>query len=161
MLAVLLNSNSVDRTCDNSSPGIRFKMKTYTAITRKYDLFFFFLCDEANTRSNNDVLCKQRKKERKHHQIKMFKHLKTIAKFGHATRHDGLSKTVLQGTLQGGRRRGRQKKCWMDIKEWTSLPMPELLTRASCRKDWKRISAESSLVSPRRPARSKDRTELS
>ena len=31
---------------------------------------------------------------------------------------------------------------------WTSLPMPELLTRASCRKDWKRISAESSLKSP-------------
>ena len=33
-----------------------------------------------------------------------------------------------------------QRKCWMDsIKEWTSLPMPELLTTASCRKDWKRI----------------------
>ena len=32
-------------------------------------------------------------------------------------------------------------------KEWTYLPMPELLKRASCRKDWKRISAESSLTS--------------
>ena len=30
------------------------------------------------------------------------------------------------------------------IKEWTSLPMPELLTRACCRKDWNRISADSS-----------------
>ena len=29
-----------------------------------------------------------------------------------------------------------------------SLPISELLTRASCRKDWKRISAESSLISP-------------
>ena len=35
-----------------------------------------------------------------------------------------------------------------NIKEWTFLPMPELLTRASCRKDRKRISAESSLMSP-------------
>ena len=39
-------------------------------------------------------------------------------------------------------------------------PMPELLTRASCRKDWKRISAESSLKSPRRPSQSRDRSEL-
>ena len=35
-----------------------------------------------------------------------------------------------------------------NIKEWTSLPMPELFTRASCRKDCKRISTELSLMSP-------------
>ena len=35
-----------------------------------------------------------------------------------------------------------------NIKEWTSLPMPELLTMASCRKDWKIISAEPSVMSP-------------
>ena len=80
-----------------------------------------------------------------------------LAWFGHITRHGSLSKTILQGTLEGGRCRGRQRKCWMDnIKEWTSLPIPELLRRASGRKDWKRISAESSLMSPRRPNRSKD-----
>ena len=43
----------------------------------------------------------------------------------------------------------RQRKCWMsNIKEWTSLPMPELLTRTSHGEDWKRISAESSVVFP-------------
>ena len=31
--------------------------------------------------------------------------------------------------------------------EWTSLPMPELLTTASCRKDLERISAESLIMS--------------
>ena len=41
----------------------------------------------------------------------------------HVTRYDSLSKTILRGTFEGGRRRGRQRKCWMeDIKEWTSLP---------------------------------------
>ena len=34
-----------------------------------------------------------------------------------------------------------------NIKEWTFLPVPELFKGASCRKDWKRISAESSLMS--------------
>ena len=56
---------------------------------------------------------------------------------------------------------GRQRKCWMDnIKEWTYLPMPKLLTRTSCRKDWKRISAESSIISRWRPDRSRDWTAL-
>ena len=77
--------------------------------------------------------------------------------FGHVTHHGSLSNTIPQGTLESGRRRGRQRKCWMDnVKEWTSLLMPQLLTRASCRKDWKGISAESSLMSPRRPNRSRD-----
>ena len=50
--------------------------------------------------------------------------------FGHVTRYDSLSKTILQGTSEGGRCRGRHRKCWMgNIKEWTSLPLPELLTQ--------------------------------
>ena len=58
-----------------------------------------------------------------------------LAWFGHVTRHNSLSKTILQDTLEGGRSRGQQKKCWMDnIKEWVSLSMPELLTIAYCQK---------------------------
>ena len=41
--------------------------------------------------------------------------------YGNATRSSRLAKTILQGTLQGGRRRGRQRKQWEDIKEWTHL----------------------------------------
>ena len=60
-----------------------------------------------------------------------------------------LSTTILHCILEGGRRRGRQRKCWMDnIKEWTALPTPELLMRFSRRKVRKKISAESSLLSP-------------
>ena len=68
-----------------------------------------------------------------------------LAWVGHVNRHNSLSKTILQGTLEDGRCRSRQKKCRIDnIKQWTSLPMPELLTRALCRKDWKKISAKLS-----------------
>ena len=53
-------------------------------------------------------------------------------------RLDSLSKTLLQDVLEGGQHRGRQRKCWMDnVKEWTNLPMPELLTMAFHRKGWK------------------------
>ena len=34
----------------------------------------------------------------------------------------GLAKTILQGTVKGGRRQGRQRKRWEDnIREWTGL----------------------------------------
>ena len=48
---------------------------------------------------------------------------------------NSLSKMILQGTLEGGQCHGQQRRCWMDnIKKWTSLPMPELLSKASRRK---------------------------
>ena len=82
-----------------------------------------------------------------------------LAWFGHVTRHDSLSKTILQGTMEGWQRRGRQRKWWMDnIKEWTHLPMPAVLTMTH-RKHWKRISAELSLMSTRQPNRLRNGTE--
>ena len=42
--------------------------------------------------------------------------------YGHVSRLSGLAKTILQGTVKGGRRQGRQGKKWEDnIREWTSL----------------------------------------
>ena len=42
--------------------------------------------------------------------------------YGHVSRSLGLAKTILQGTVKGGRRRGRQRKRWEDnIRERTGL----------------------------------------
>ena len=42
--------------------------------------------------------------------------------FGHVFRSSGLAKTILQGTVRGGRRQGSQGKRWEgNIREWTSL----------------------------------------
>ena len=42
--------------------------------------------------------------------------------FCNASRSAGLAKTILQGTVQGGRRRGRQKKRWdNNMSEWKGL----------------------------------------
>ena len=42
--------------------------------------------------------------------------------YGHVSCSSGLAKTILQGTVKGGRRQGRQGKRWEDnIREWTGL----------------------------------------
>ena len=66
--------------------------------------------------------------------------------YGHVTRSSGLAKTIMQGTVPGGRRRGRQRKGWQDnIKEWTNLPFTTTLRKAEDREAWRRI-VESSVV---------------
>ena len=46
--------------------------------------------------------------------------------FGHVTRSCGLTKTVLQGPVEGKRKRGGQRKRWTDnAEEWTGKPFAE------------------------------------
>ena len=69
--------------------------------------------------------------------------------YGHITRSTGLVKMILQGTVQGGRRKGRQKKKkrWEDnIPEWTGLGLGEALRRAENREGWRKVVAWSSLI---------------
>ena len=71
--------------------------------------------------------------------------------FGHVSRSSGLAKTILQGTVKGKRKRGRQKKRWEDnIKEWTGIDFASSTRAAENRSRWKGIIANSSVV-PRRP----------
>ena len=70
--------------------------------------------------------------------------------YGHKTRSTGLAKMILQGTVQGGRRRGRQKKRWEDnITEWIGLKLGEALRKAEDREEWRTVVARSSLVPQR------------
>ena len=41
--------------------------------------------------------------------------------YGHVSGSSGLAKTILQGTVKGGRRQGRQRIWWNgNIREWTA-----------------------------------------
>ena len=69
--------------------------------------------------------------------------------FGHTARHNSLSKTILQGTVEGGRRRGRPRKCWTDdVKAWTGLDMNSLLCEVKDRPKWRRTTVSASLMPP-------------
>ena len=73
--------------------------------------------------------------------------------FGHVSRSSGLAKTILQGTVKGIRKRGRQKKVWKDsVKEWTGMDFASLSRAAENRTGWKGVVANSSVV-PRRPSK--------
>ena len=72
--------------------------------------------------------------------------------YGHISRSSGMAKTILQGTVKGARRRGRQNKKWDDnIKEWTGMGFGESLRVAEDREGWRGIVATSSVVPRRSP----------
>ena len=56
--------------------------------------------------------------------------------YGHTTISPGLAKVILQGTVPGGRGKGRQKKRWkINISEWTGLGLGVALQKAEDRKN--------------------------
>ena len=66
-------------------------------------------------------------------------------------------KTILQGTVKGGRRQGRQKKKWEEnMREWTGLEFAKSQRAVENRGKWRKLVAKSSVV-PQRPSRLRDR----
>ena len=57
-----------------------------------------------------------------------------------------------QGTVKRGRRQGRQKKRWEDIREWTGLEFVKSQRAVDNREKWMKLVAKSSVV-PKRPSR--------
>ena len=67
--------------------------------------------------------------------------------YGHISRSSGMAKTILQGTVKGAIRRGRQKKRWEDnVKEWMGMGFGDSLRAAEDREGLKGIVAASSVV---------------
>ena len=76
--------------------------------------------------------------------------------YGHVSRLSGLAKTILQGTVNGGRRQGRHRKRWEDnIREWTGLEFAKSQRAVENREKWRKLVAKSSVV-PQRPSRLRD-----
>ena len=72
---------------------------------------------------------------------------------GHVSRSSGLAKTILQGTVKGGRRRGRQKKRWEDsTRERTGLEFAKSQRAVENRGKWRTLVVKSPVV-PQRPRR--------
>ena len=76
--------------------------------------------------------------------------------YGHVSRSSGLATTILQGTVKGGRRQGRQRKRWEDnVRKWTSLEFAKTQRAVENREKWRKLVAKSSVV-PQPPSRLRD-----
>ena len=73
--------------------------------------------------------------------------------YGYVSRSSGLAKSILQGTVNGKRRRDRQKKRWEDnIEEWTGMDFASSPGAAEVRTRWKGVVLKSSVV-PKKPGK--------
>ena len=71
--------------------------------------------------------------------------------YGHVSHSSGLAKTIMQGTVKGGRRQGRQRKQWEDnIREWTGLEFAKSKRAVENREKWRKLVVRSSVV-PKHP----------
>ena len=71
--------------------------------------------------SNEEVHAKIQQAMGQHESLLAMVKRRKLKWYGHVCRLSGLAKTILQGTMKGGRRQGRQKKRWEDnIRKWGS-----------------------------------------
>ena len=77
--------------------------------------------------------------------------------YSHVSRSSRLAKTILHGTMKGGRRQGRQRKRLEDnVREWTDLEFTKSQRAVENRKKWRKLVAKLSVVL-QRPSRLRDR----
>ena len=61
---------------------------------------------------------------------------------------DSLAKMIMEGMVEGKRRRGRPEKQWIDnIKEWTMLESGEIMKKARDTEQWRLIVRKASICS--------------
>ena len=74
--------------------------------------------------TNEEVRAKRQQATGPHEDLLTTVKRQKLKWYGHVPRSSGLAKTILRGTVKGGRRQGRWKKRWEDnIEEWTGLEL--------------------------------------
>ena len=107
--------------------------------------------------TNKEVCAKIQKAIEPHEDLLIMVKRCKLQWYGHISCSSGLAKTILQGTVKGGRRQSRQRKRWEDnIREWTGLEFAKSQRAVKNREKWRKLVVKSSLV-PQRPSRLRDR----
>ena len=107
--------------------------------------------------TNKEVCAKIQQAIRPHEDLLTIAKRSKLQWYGHVSRSSSLAKTILRGTVKGGRRQGGQRKRWEDkIREWTGLEFAKSQRAVESREKWKKLVAKSSVV-PQRPSGLRDR----
>ena len=91
------------------------------------------------------------------HDLMIFVMRRKLQWYGHVSHSSGLAKTIFQGTVEGGRKQGRQRKRWEDnIRKWIGLQFGKSRRAVENVEKWRKLVAKSAVV-PQRPSRLRDR----
>ena len=106
--------------------------------------------------TNEEVRAKIQQAIEPHEDLLMIVKRRKLQWHGRVSRSSGLAKTILQGTVKGGRRQGGQRKRLEDnIREWTGLEFGKSQRAVENREKWRKLVAKSSVVR-QRPSRLRD-----
>ena len=107
--------------------------------------------------NNEEVRAKIQQAIRPHEDLLTIVRRRKVQWYGHVSRSSGLAKTILRGTVKGGRRQGRHRERWEEnIREWTGLESGTSHRAVENREKFRKLVAKSS-VAPQRPSRLRDR----
>ena len=102
--------------------------------------------------TNEEVLSKIQQAIGPHEDLLTFVKRCKLQWYGHISHSLGVAKIILQGTVKGRRRQGRQKKRLEDnIREWTGLEFVKSQRAVENREKWRKLVAKSSVV-PQQPS---------
>ena len=97
--------------------------------------------------SNEEVRAKIQQAIGPHEDLLTIVKRRKLQWYGHVSRSSCLAKTILQGTVKGGRRQGRQRKRWEDnIRKWTGLEFGKSQSAVENGEKWRRLVVKSSVV---------------
>ena len=126
------------------------------AMEMRYYLKIIHISNKDNV-TNEEVRAKIQQAIGPHEDLLTIVKRRKLQWYGHVSRSSGLAKTILQGTMKGGRRQGGQRKRWEDnIREWTGLEFGKSQRAVENREKWRKLVAKSYVV-PQRPSRLRDR----
>ena len=96
--------------------------------------------------TNKEVRAKMQQAIRPHEDLTNVKRC-NLQWYGHVSCSSGLAKTILQGTVKGGRRQGKQRKRWEDyIRQWAGLEFTRSQRAVENREKWRQLVVKSSVV---------------
>ena len=97
--------------------------------------------------TNEEVLSKIQQAIGPHEDLLTFVKRCKLQWYGHISHSLGVAKIILQGTVKGGRKQGRQRKRSRDnIREWTGLEFAKSQRAVENREKWRKLILKSSVV---------------
>ena len=108
---------------------------------------FFFVHKYKDLVTNKEVCAKIQQVNWPHEDLLIIIKSHKLQCYGHVSCSSGLAKIILQGTVKGGRRQGRERKRWEDsIREWTGLEFAKSQSSVENREKWRKLVVKSSVV---------------